>query len=203
MLIDHIRMATCIACLHNGLLYIVLPILGSFTFGFIGMWAGFVTAPLLTLICGYLFIYLRFGRDNFPFLLKDMDSDITVMDETLTPETAVTLSTNVEHSFLSHNYPDAIAKRASLLVEEIGLAVLEMNKNAKSPVLIELSIFFESDSALIIERDSGVLFDLTDPDIKIKGLGTFVLSGLIKEQPEMTYLLTTGYNRNMIRLSRD
>lgn len=68
---------------------------------------------------------------------------------------------------------------------------------------MELSLFFEPDSVLIIERDSGELFDLTDPDLQIRGLSGFILSGLMEaHKEEKAYLVTTGYNRNMIRFSR-
>ncbi|MBR7190263.1 MAG: hypothetical protein IKD63_04030, partial [Oscillospiraceae bacterium] len=46
MLIDRIGMATCIACFQNGVLYILLPILGAFLFGINGMWAGFAVSPI-------------------------------------------------------------------------------------------------------------------------------------------------------------
>ena len=55
----------------------------------------------------------------------------------------------------------------------------------------------------IIERDSGKLFDLIDSDAQISGLSGFVLSGLMEAHKEKAYLVTTGYNRNMIRFSRD
>ena len=68
--------------------------------------------------------------------------------------------------------------------------------------MIELSLFFEADSVLIIQRDSGELFNLTDPDLQIKGLSGFILSGLMEaHKEEKAYLVTTGYNRNMIRIS--
>ena len=202
MLIDRIGMATCIACFQNGLLYILLPVLGALAFGMGGMWAGFVAAPILTLVCAYLFVYLRFGRDNFPFLLKNMESEIEVLDGTLTPETASALSERVASCLLSHQYPNRTANRAALFVEEIGLTILEINKQAKKPILIEFSLFLEGDSVLIIERDSGMLFDLTDPDARIKGLSGFILSGMMEAHREKAYLVTTGYNRNMIRFSR-
>ena len=82
------------------------------------------------------------------------------------------------------------------------MTILECNKQAKKPILIELSLFFEVDHVLIIERDSGILFDLTDPDAETKGLSGFVLSGLMEAHDEKAYLVTTGYNRNMIRFSR-
>ncbi|MBO4782881.1 MAG: hypothetical protein J5522_10825 [Lachnospiraceae bacterium] len=202
MLIDHIGMATCTACFQNGLLYIILPILGSILFGINGLWAGFVIAPILTIIIAMLFVRLRHGKDNFPFLLKGMTSDIVVIDSTLTPETAASLSEQVGDILRLHQYTSETANRAALFIEEIGLTILECNKQAKKPILIELSLFFEDDHVLMIERDSGILFDLTDPDAETKGLSGFVLSGLMEAHDEKAYLVTTGYNRNMIRFSR-
>ncbi len=202
MLIDRIGMATCVACFQNGLLYILLPIAGSLLFGIYGMWAGFVVAPILTLICAMLFVYLKFGKDNFPFLLKDMDAEILVMEDTLTPESAASLSVQVKNSLQSHQYSIETANSAALFTEEIGLTILESNRPSKKSILIELSLFFEDDHVLIIERDSGKLFDLTDPDAEIKGLSGFTLSGLMKAHNEKAYLVTTGYNRNMMRFSR-
>ena len=203
MLIDRIGMATCIACFQNGLMYILLPVLGALAFGMGGMWAGFVAAPILTLVCAYLYVYLRFGRDNFPFLLKDMETEIEVMDDTLTPETAAGLSNRVRSSLLAHQYTKKTADKAALFVEEIGLTILERNRQAKKPVLVELSLFFEEDSVLFIERDSGVLFDLTESDVQVGGLSSFLLSGLMKAHKGKAYLITTGYNRNMLRFPRE
>ncbi len=203
MLIDRIGMATCFACFQNGLLYILLPILGSVIFGINGMWAGFVAAPILTLVCAMLFVYLRFGKDNFPFLLNDMDSEIVVLDDTLSPESASALSVQVADCLISHQYPKETANRAGLFAEEIGLTVLDINKQSKDPILVELSLFFEDDQVLIVERDSGVLFDLTDPDAPVKGLSSFLLSGLMETHKDKAYLVTTGYNRNMIRFAKE
>ena len=200
MLIDRIGMATCIACFQNGLLYILLPIVGSFLFGFHGMWAGFVAAPILTLTAAMLYVYMRFGKEQFPFLLKDMDSEIEVLDDILTPESAVNLSELVRDQLMARRYPNDVVQRAALFVEEIALTILEKNQKVKKPILMEISLFFDPGSVLIIERDSGELFDLTDPDLPINGLSGFVLSGLMEAQKEKSYLVTTGYNRNMIRI---
>ena len=55
---------------------------------------------------------------------------------------------------------------------------------------------------LVVERDAGELFDITDPDMQVKGLSSFILSGLMEAHEEKAYLVTTGYNRNMIRFSK-
>lgn len=199
MLIDRIRMATCFACLQNGLLYILIPIIGSLVLGFNGLWAGFVLAPVLTLITAFTFVYLKYGKSNFPFLLKDIESEIIVLDDVLTSETAAKLSRQVSDILIKHQYSKDMITHAALFVEEMGLTILDKNRDKKKDILVELSLFFEKDSLVIIERDSGILFDITDPDQKIEGLSTFVLSGLMEAHKEKAYLTTTGYNRNMIR----
>ena len=69
--------------------------------------------------------------------------------------------------------------------------------------MVEFSLFFEKESVLVIERDSGEVFDITDPDAEIRGFSGFVLSGLMAAQKEKAYLTTTGYNRNMILFPND
>lgn len=167
------------------------------------MWAGFAIAPVFTLVGALLFVYLRFGKENFPFLLGDLDSEIEVIDDVLTTENTAILSKRVEESLISHQYSKKDVSRAALFVEEIGLTILEQNKQSPKHILIELSLFYEADSVLIIQRDSGKLFDITDPDLQVGGLSGFILSGLMEaHQDETAYLVTTGYNRNMIRFSR-
>ena len=202
MLIDRIGMSLFFSCLQNGLLYILLPILGCLLFGFNGMWAGFVLAPILTLVCALGFVYCHFGKNQFPFLLQEMKDEIVVLDARLTPESAADLSKQVEDCLLYHQWAKEAAGRAALFTEEMGLSILERNKKMKKPLLIELSLFLEEDSVLMIERDSGELFDLTDSDLAVKGLSSFVLSGLMMAQQEKNYLVTTGYNRNMIRFEK-
>ena len=160
-------------------------------------------APILTLAGALLFVYLKYGKDYFPFLRKGMASEIVVIDDVLKTENVSKLSDRVRESLLSHHYSNKESNRSALFAEEICLTIIERNKQRKKSVLIELSLLFDDDSVLIIERDSGELFNLTDPDIQIKGLSGFILSGLMEaHKEEKAYLVTTGYNRNMIRFSR-
>ncbi len=199
MLIDHIGLSVAVTILKDGILYSLLPLLGSVVAGEKGMWMAFTIAPIVTLVISLAYIYLRYGKKLFPYLLKDMDSEILVFDDILTKETATGLSETVQNLLKEHNYPKGLANKASLFVEEIGLTILEQNKKEKKKLLIELSMFFEEKGVLIIERDSGKIFDITDPDQKIEGLSGFILSGLMEIHKEKAYLTTTGYNRNMMR----
>lgn len=202
MLIDHILFATCVSCFQNGLLYVLLPILGAMIFGINGIWIGFVLSPILTFILTMLFVYFKFGKANFPFLLKNIDSEIEVFDDKLTPETAGSLAGRVKDTLLAHKFSETEANKAALFIEEIGLTIVEKNRQIKKTIYIELSLFYENDSVLLIERDSGKLFDITNPDLPIEGLSGLLISGLMEAHNEKAYLVTTGYNRNMLRFSR-
>ena len=68
--------------------------------------------------------------------------------------------------------------------------------------MAKILLMFDKKSVLLIERDNGKVFDITDPNIKIDGLSSFILSDLMEAHREKVYQTTTGYNRNMIRFMR-
>ena len=199
MLIDHIGIATGFTCLQYGLLNVLLPMLGSSLWGIHGVWAGIATAPVLTLICALLFVLLRFGKENFPFLLWDMGSEIVVMEDVLSADSPVHLAERVRSCMLSHQYACTEADDAANVITELVSCTIKKNGNVKKKVLIELSLFFEDASVQIIERDSGELFEFVASDTQVGDLSGCIPIGQTKAQREITYLVTTGYNRNIIR----
>lgn len=201
MLIDHVGLSVGITFLKDGLLYSLLPVLGSVLFAQTGMWAAFAVAPLLALALSLLYIRFRYGREQFPYLLEDKQRPILVFDDVLTRESCVSLSEQVNKALRDRGFSGRSATQAALFTEEIGLTLIEKNKAARKPLLVEISLLFEDSSVLLIERDSGAIFDVTDPELKIDGLSSFVINGLLNAQKEKAYLTTTGYNRNMIRFT--
>jgi len=203
MLVNHVGLSVAITMLKDGLLYSTLPLLASALFGKTGMWAAFAVAPALALALAFLFIRLRYGAERFPYLLDRTDTEIIVIDDTLTKNDCARISEQVQAVVQAHNYSKTTAFRAALFTEEICLTILEKNANGKKTLLIEISLLFEEGSVLLIERDSGKIFDLTDPDQEVSGLSSFILSGLMESHKEKAYLTTTGYNRNMMRFPRE
>ena len=201
MLIDHVGLSVGITFLKDGVFYSLLPVIGSMLFGHTGLWAAFAVAPLLALALSLLYIRLRFGKERFPYLLEGTEMPILVLDDTLTKESCARLSEKVHETLRSSAFIERSATQAALFTEEIGLTLIEKNKATRKPLFVEISLLFEEDSVLLIERDSGVIFDVTDPELKIDGLSSFVINGLLNAQTERAYLTTTGYNRNMIRFS--
>ncbi len=199
MLVNHVALSVAITVLKDGFLYSVLPLIASVWFGENGMWTAFAVTPALALALSFLFIRYHYGAARFPYLLEKTKTDIIVMDDTLTSDGCARLSEWTRAAMQEHGYSARVASRAALFTEEIGLTILEKNATGRKPILIEISLLFEDGSALLIERDSGEVFDLTDPDQAISGLSSFILSGLMEAHKEKAYLTTTGYNRNMMR----
>ena len=202
MLVNHVALSVMITVFKDGLLYSILPVIGSVLFGQTGIWAAFAVVPALALVLSFLFIRLRYGAAKFPYLLEHADTKIIVMDDTLTKDSCVHLSEHIQEIMQEHGYSTHAASRAALFTEEIGLTILEKNTLKKKAIQIEISLLFEDGSVLLIERDSGEIFDLTDPDQAVSGLSSFILSGLMEAHKEKAYLTTTGYNRNMIRFAQ-
>ena len=49
----------------------------------------------------------------------------------------------------------------------------------------------------MILRDSGVIFDITDEDARPGSFRQYIVANLITAIEIKTYLVTTGYNRNV------
>ena len=203
MLIDRVGLAVGVTFLKDGVLYSVLPIAGSLLMGKTGMWAAFALSPVLALIVTMIFIRWHYGKASFPNLLVPKHADIVVFDGVFTPEMCSVLSEKVQNTLNERGYSKKQSMKAALFTEEIGLTIIEKNKDSKRPVLAEISLLFDEGSVMLIERDAGKVFDITDPDMKIDGLSSFILTGLMESHKEKAYQTTTGYNRNMIRLYKN
>ncbi|MBO4374273.1 MAG: hypothetical protein J5829_04115 [Lachnospiraceae bacterium] len=196
--IDRVGLSVGMLCLKDGILSILLPVLFSSLFGESGLWFGFAAAPVLGALLSVLAIRIMTRGEDFPWLLqKNSCKEVFVYDAVMSPESMTDASKKIRAMMEDRGYSKNDALQAALFVEEISTTVLERNGNDE--VTAEYSLLFDDDCARLVIRDSGVIFDVTDPDLKITGLSSFVINGLLKAKEEKGYVPTTGYNRNMIR----
>lgn len=88
--------------------------LGDTIAGQRGMWAGFALAPAVGLALLFGYIYLRYPRGSFPYLLEGMDDDIAVFDDTATSENCSKLSGKVGEEFVKRGLPDTVRNQAEV-----------------------------------------------------------------------------------------
>ena len=194
---DRIGFAVFTVCITDGPIYAVLPVLFALLFGVNGLWIGFAVAPVLGLSLSIFILRCRMGKDGFPLYLEWADSRIIVFDSVLAKEKLSDISQKIQIELTEQGYDKKTAMKAALFSEEISTTLLEQNADKK--VWVEYSLLYDKDSVRLIIRDSGKIFDVTDPDLPVKGLSSFVVSGLLNAQKEKDYIPTTGYNRNIIR----
>ena len=85
----------------------------------------------------------------------------------------------------------------SLLVEETLMLVKDRNPDRRTHA--EISVDW-SNGVVIVVRDDGILFDITDADSTASSLRAYLVANLMVEIPARRNMTTTGFNRNMFRL---
>ena len=196
--IDRVGLSVGMLCLTYGVLSVLLPVSFSLLFGETGIWTGLAASPVSGAVLSLIVIRMLTGREDYPWMLpENICSDVFIYDTVLSPEGITDASGKIQALMSSHGYSKNDGVKAALFVEEISTTVLE--RNGSDDVAAEYSLLFDDDCARLVIRDSGAIFDVTDPDLKITGLSSFVINGLMKAKEEKGYVPTTGYNRNMIR----
>ena len=163
-----------------------------------GVWFALGLSPLLALGLVALYVLARGGRRGFPYLLpEDREAALRVFDLELDPESICGASASVGAHLGAKGIEGRRAARAELLVEEALMVVRDRNsgKRIKAEVTVDLN-----DGLMIVLRDDGEIFDITDADARVSSLRSYLVSNLMTDIPSRRNLTTTGFNRNVFRI---
>ncbi len=199
LIVDHVALSAGIIVLKDGVLYTFLPILASVLLDENAMWAAFAVSPFLAVILTLLYVRIRYGKEQFPYLLEADSNDIVILEDLLTPESCSGLSALISKEFMERGHTSEMANHAALFTEEILLTALEKNRMRKRLLQVEISLLFDKDTVQLIERDNGEIFDNTDQNMRIDGFSSYVLNRMMGVHQEKMYLTTTGYNRTSLQ----
>ena len=179
---------------------ILFPVLGKF-FGLNGVWAALGMAPAATalLFCGFLLV--RYGRKQFPLLLPhERELNLHVLNLMLTEKEIAAASEMVGKILTAAAAPQSTVLRAALMVEEVLMAVRD--RNGARPVRAEVTLDLNGSEAVLILRDDGEVFNITDADARITSLRTYLVASVMEYQPKRMNLTTIGYNRNIFKFEK-
>ena len=180
-----------------GLPVVLFPLFGS-RWGAHGVWTALGLAPALALVLVALYVLARGGRRGFPFLMPtDREAALRVFDLELDPASICGASASVGAHLGAQGVERRRASKAALLVEEALMVVHDRNsgKNIKAEVTVDLN-----DGLMLVIRDDGVIFDITDVDARVSSLRSYLVSELMTAIPSRRNLTTTGFNRNVFKL---
>ena len=192
-ILGHLRIALALSFCKDFAFYLVLPMIFFIFFGIYGLWTGMMLVSMITCAIFIIFLCARHKKD-FPLLLPI--KDIVSWDAKLNLEKVLELRDRAEAEFLKRGFHSKILMRIGLIIEEIGMSIVDNNPN--TPPLAELTIIFEEEPIIII-RDNGLHFDLTDEAVN-SFRSFFIYSFLEGSGTDNRYLTTQNYNRHIFAL---
>ena len=175
-----------------------LAIGGAFFLGAAGLWAGLALSQVIAAGIIALNVRRRFGKDMFPYLLPtEGEYRIHIFNTEISESSAVELSQKAAAIVEENGYSTRIKNLVSLYIEELLLLIISRNEHSgKKKLYAELTIMLENEGVRMILRDSGIIFDLTDEDVKLGDFRQYVVANIMNSLSFKANILTTGYNRN-------
>ncbi len=180
---------------------LVLFVVFGEIFGVAGVWAALAIAPYATIVAFAGFICVKWGKRALPhFLDRSRAAKIRVFDLVLSPESICNVSEKIR-KFLAirRGFGRDKADLTALLVEETLMLVKDHNEGRKTRAEVSLDFSRKSELMLIV-RDDGEIFNLTDSDAEISSLRSYLVSNLMVFLPAKRNMTITGFNRNAFRI---
>ena len=175
-----------------------MALIGGITFGVYGMMAGIAAASLIAYILFFCYISRRYGREDCPLLLNELDEGhrYGFYELTLTLEEIIDLQKQVDEMLRSYGVPEDTVLLVKMLTEDLFMLVRE--RNGSRTVYAECTVTVKDEGVQIITKDDGELFDLTEDDMRVTSLLVFTVTGITRNLRENKNNLTTmSYNRNV------
>lgn len=202
LIIDKILLGFVICCLRDVVVSLLLCVILGKLFGVYGMFAGGALAPVVAYYLSLLFVRLKYGKENTPLLLADREKSVKAVffEFTITPEAIIAVQKNIGDFLRTNNVDKKVVTKTELLIEELYMLVYEQNKK-KPTICAECTALIRDDGIQIIEKDDGVLFNLSDEDNLPTSLGAFVVASYMEQMKgSKMYLTTMSYNRNTFKV---
>ena len=204
-MINHVISSYFVNYLHlvTGIKDWLIPSVCILAFGAVwgisGVWIGLGVAPFFSIVLTLLFVYLRYGREKFPLLLERDPKTVRIFDAELSKDGIMKLRDQVEAFLEEEQVSPRTTNRAMLFIEEVGMLTAEQNRGQKA--LCECSVMIGEDVQVIF-RDDGAAYDPTNADNQVESLRSYLVANLMLRTKDRRSLVTTGCNRNMLRLER-
>lgn len=176
-------------------LVLVVPMI--LLFGMDGIFIGFAASAYLALLILGVVLYTRFGRESFPYYLKDNGCPILDEEVALDEADVMAFVGRVDGFLSAHGMAKKTALRVELACEEYLLLIRDQNKDEK--VEAECCVRVEPGDVVLSIWDSGEVFDMTDEDALPGSMRGFVVASLMERQTGKKHMIATSFNRNCFR----
>jgi len=191
---NHIRLGHLLSITYMLISPLALAIPLGIWFGFDGLSIGFMLTSIVSVLIALVVILIKYGKKNIPLVLQETDEEILSYELRLTKDNISALCDKVKSDLTSRGINSSVINEVQLILEEGYVTILETNSSKK--VLTECNILISDKVLRLITRDNGKIFDITNANVKVKNLRSFVLALLMERNPERVNTTTISFNRN-------
>ena len=197
LVIDQIILGTVACALRDVLLSASLAFALGKLFGITGMFIGLAAAPALAYVLLMMIVTVRYGREDCPLLLSRVPGNDRswLFQLTVKPEQIIGLQKTVEALLNENGMDRRTVGRIKLLIEELYMLIAEKNEGMQ--VLSEMTVFLRPEGVQLISKDDGVLFDISEEDVSVTSIASFVVSNYMEKLGnDRRHLTTMSFNRS-------
>ena len=195
--IDKIAIGVIACAMRDVLFSVILGVTLGKIFGVTGMFLGLGVAPAVGFVLCMLALRIRFGKKDCPMLLSKVPGheNINTFEVTIEPKKIMDLQQEVGSLLEDNNVDTLTVNKVKLLIEELYMLIWE--KNDEKTVLGEMTIYLDPDQIRILSKDNGVLFDISEEDVNVTSLTSFLVSSYMEKLGQnRQYLTTMSFNRS-------
>lgn len=173
---------------------LICNVLGALSFGAIGIWIGESICTYISVALFLMFVYFRYGRENFPFLIKEKVKKSLNLSFNTTSEEIVKARDRLEEFLTGVKIVKRARYVAMLFLEEMSELIREVNPPDRI-VNIDAYYICGRDFMNVVIWSDGEMIDLSEDDRIPQGLASYLIVSIISGCDESKYQKTAGYNR--------
>ena len=175
-----------------------LVVLGGLAGGVYGMFVGLAVAPALGYLLSVRHIRRRYGKENYPLFLSDMERGrhTALYEFRVLPGDIVRVRDEIGEALAAQACPRRQVNRVMLAFEELFMLIRDSNPG--KTVLAECTVDI-GDTVRLTTKDNGRIVDLTDTDRDVSSLRSYTLATLLQAHTvRRVHTLALSYNRTVL-----
>ena len=200
ILADNIKLGVFDTFLRDLFPALPLAVLGGMVGGIHGMYIGLMITPVLGYMLSVLYIKRKYGRENYPLLLKDMErgKKMWFYEFRVLPDAVADVRDQIGLALKESGCTNRLINRSMVIFEELFMLIHDCNHGKE--VLAECTVEI-GESIRMITKDDGRILDLTDTDHQVVSLRAYALSKMIEEHTNhRVHSLALSYNHNALEV---
>ncbi|MBQ8942177.1 MAG: multidrug transporter MatE [Firmicutes bacterium] len=179
-----------------------LAVLGGKIGGIYGMFIGLMAAPPIGYLLSVLYIKYKYGSENYPLFLADMEKrkNVKLFEFEVLPDKIVNTRDEIGKALEANSCNARQIDQVMLLFEELFMLIYDNNpgKTLFAECMVEIGTTIR-----LITKDNGKIIDLTDTDQNITSFRSYILSNLLEAHTvKRVHFLTLSYNRNIFEIKQ-